>query len=448
MELNMSPNTSMRPILAALLTILTLLGSPTAVFAGGNVSGGSCGVQRNGRWLLKDFVRSNKAPGQLSYQSGLPLTDGIVARRLGVEVLSGKHGSVNFHQTEAVRSALNRLNQWKSDSPEITIYLERAIQQIIWLGSMQIFPPVVYGCQEKGDSPIVIYDPGLQRAWLSFPMWNSIDGDSQLGVIFKEGLRFMQDQMGVSLFKGEGFTEQNEQVIANIVSTLVYGSPRAGNQSLQKMLHAGGKQFPTFNWNELNNKLQSVCREAISSLGRFESRQNALDIKAKKHWQEAVSRLQSCSSVMLSRDSEKSLDQTLDYLFDSGLDFENQQFKIELLKIQNDFASTGTRGQMSAAPLWVRRANHLLLSGVTQQNLFSFRSPEMHRSLHILSGVTTEVNDCAFNANCAPGKWEELEEISKLIYEHKVNEPNPSVERLRKYLHDLSPAGLNKNSIN
>ncbi len=251
---------------AILFAGLFISGPLLGTTRGGGSDGGACSVTSQGILTLKDFVRAGAVRAQ--NPSASPLQLGVVAQTIGFEMLNGQYGAQNIRQTHAYSLAMQILENWKSDSPTIISQIQGALESVQFAGVARQFRPFAFGCNDINDSPVIVYVGSMGFAYISVPTWNALTHEAQVGALFKESLRFLQAEMSVDLFQGEGLTERTEMLLSQIVSTLVTQSPRRHANSIDRIFKSYNIQ--TFGNSskmmELSNKATQFC-QAISFRG-------------------------------------------------------------------------------------------------------------------------------------------------------------------------------------
>lgn len=221
---------------------LFIAASNTALASsGGGSDGGSCGVMTESGWVLKDFVRARVDVGRMSPATGDTLYPTAIAATMGFEILNGKYGTQDFHQTAAYQLASSRLQKWTDDSPGFAAAVTQAMHAVSFAVTNHNFRPIAYGCREENDYPVAIYNGSYMIALISAPTWNALPLDAQAGAILKESLRFMQFELNHDMFGGEGLTENTEMLLSELVAEMTFGQPTPGKGTLTAIFRKYGK---------------------------------------------------------------------------------------------------------------------------------------------------------------------------------------------------------------
>ncbi len=234
-------------------------------FAGGGSDGGSCAVKVGGKSVLKDFVVGKTDQRRLQQMSeGEQIQLGRLHMYLRFEDLNGKFGTQDIFALRAFQEAKNRLAKWEADSPEIVSLLKIGIESIDFSGTQIIMRPFANGCKNAGDTPIAVFDGRLSRALLSVPIFNDLSFESQIGVFYKESLRFLQSQLNEQLFTETHKTTSVEAVLSRLVSTLVFGSPTRGHQTLLSIFTDAGYELDLapLKFAETHSEVIRLCKIA------------------------------------------------------------------------------------------------------------------------------------------------------------------------------------------
>lgn len=192
-------------------------------------------------WVLKDFVRARVDVGRMSPATGDTLYPTAIAATMGFEILNGKYGTQDFHQTAAYQLASSRLQKWTDDSPGFAAAVTQAMHAVSFAVTNHNFRPIAYGCREENDYPVAIYNGSYMIALISAPTWNALPLDAQAGAILKESLRFMQFELNHDMFGGEGLTENTEMLLSELVAEMTFGQPTPGKGTLTAIFRKYGK---------------------------------------------------------------------------------------------------------------------------------------------------------------------------------------------------------------
>ncbi len=356
---------------------------------GGADGGGGCGVYIQGRWVLKDFARYGLEVADLSSSPGTRLELGPVGRRLGGEIIDGRFGSPNIQNSIAFRLARSRLEMWKSDTPFLAELLLRALENIRFFAVPQNLKPNAFGCTGEDEFPIMIYSSDEMAAVLSLPTWSRLSLESQAGVLVKESLRVLQDQMNVDLFNGEGLTEVNEMKLSSIVSLVIFESPVEGHQYLLKVLGDSDRRNAGPSFLELPSLIES---EAIAyceyALPKYKEVYPILtedeEISGLKP---PEGLLKPCENLLRSNRLE----------FDEYSVFEKMVLYIDFAQMQYFLQSAKQRVEPT---LWPRTSEFKDL--VNKMAWFSLKymdsDPSIQKAINSLSAITESLKSCAENS--------------------------------------------------
>ncbi len=214
------------------------------VAGGFHGGGGSCGVrdETDSRWLLKDFVRANS----IQYD---PLSDQRSDQRFGLHQatltdekakpgtllkapagqigpMNGENGFSDIRQSAAYQNLLLKLDDWSSEDPTLALTIRGALGRMRFHGIDNWFlKQSAFGCTAEGDRPIVIYIDSHMAGFISLPMWKRLSLDSQMGVLTKEALRFIESNLNHLFLNGERKTEETEAKLSQLVDILIHSKP-------------------------------------------------------------------------------------------------------------------------------------------------------------------------------------------------------------------------------
>jgi hypothetical protein len=388
--------------------LLSLFLTPAFALAGGGSDGGSCGIYKDQNWLLKDFNRANYSIMD-SHNLGAKITLGPVSRFLGFEMLNGKYQTVNLRQLSVFKQAVGRLRAWQKDSPELAQMIEQALEQIEFAGTNVVIKPLAYGCEQENDYPAIIYVNQFNIALISVPVWNSLTYDSQIGSFYKEALRFLQKELQKEIFSGEGLVTRSENLLSELVSTLVFGKPKNNAHTVNQVFlkHGYNLSLASLGFTSVHSETKKLCKEALKVFSQMQASSKAEYL---------------CKNDSIENDLA-SLTEIRRTITDLEGEIENRQLKNIASK------SANLMDQLIAMRLRAR-----------------LESPEVRASLTKLKGVTESLNYCAqttVGSKCQTKGWGNIDIISEKIYEaskRNIFEPRlkQQIEILRNKLQEIS----------
>lgn len=187
--------------------------------------------------------------------------------------------------------ALAKIRSWQKDSPLLAQKIDQAIQAIKWGATGRYFRPIVFGCTESQDFPVAVYqaDLRLDLTVISVPAWNRMSLESQTGVVLKEALRFLELELNDELFLGEFQTERTENILSQLVTTIIFRAPNqttSPESQLLQIFKKFGISPKLRDWSSVNQEILRMC----SSLRRISS--------------QLRQELKNCSSIQFSASPE------------------------------------------------------------------------------------------------------------------------------------------------
>lgn|GEM_PF-2634510 len=384
-------------ILILFSTLQVFCGLPAQARAvGGGSDGGGCGVQGAAGWVLKDYVRAHADFNQMSHDSGTPIETGPVAKMLGYEILDGTYGTVDFLQLPATVAALARLNLWAEDSPDISRLIISTIKSMHWAAILRNYKPVAFGCEDQNDHPISIYFSSEMLAMISVPFWNALPFDSQIGVVIKEALRFLQIQNRSQILGGEGLSDRSEMLLSQIVSKIALEKPRRRRNLLSGLVHRYGGTLSTPDWGALTNELHLKCKTASRELQKYSLSPHVQYPGQEQLAEHALSNLDRCQNHQLrgssSLEEQSSLENEITALLDPVITYGMNEWMLQVRDPQ-------TLLQNRSVNLRASETSSLISKFAMQLQLLYWdstsTSPEFSAALQGLAEATKSMNQCA-----------------------------------------------------
>jgi len=225
--------------------------------AGPGTSGGGTGVSVNGKNILLDLYVANPNIVQQSLLPGLKLPETKALNKIHLENLSLQSSSLEA-------KIMDRLKLWEKNSPELITLIKTALKGIFFYytdykfkrkDDSQYIPSSMSSIKKTDLTSIAFYEKDF-GVLLSKPVFESLDEESQAGLILHEVIRHMQIQYGYQM---------STKSLQTLTAKILLESP-AENESLDEAPYLDGKlqQFIA-----QKKKLPTLLTESLSQLYQY-----------------------------------------------------------------------------------------------------------------------------------------------------------------------------------
>lgn len=240
--------------------LLGLAVQPSMAQRGGMDGGGSCSVQTNEKWVLKDFIEGGvDADSKLRTPPDRLKISEKIGAKLGIELLDGLYGKENIYRSTAFVAAMEKLNSWKQSRSQLVSDLIYILPTLKFFALDFVFKPGALGCHGDQDFSTAVYLNGW-GVFLSLPTFNKLSSlESQSGVFIKEGLR--------QLFTDHEYLNamdpnKKEKILSKLVSILLTGEPARASDPFDEFLISEGLRplsESRLTLSASSRKLQRIC---------------------------------------------------------------------------------------------------------------------------------------------------------------------------------------------